>query len=80
MKIEIEVTRSDSVLDKLPPGSVIAVEGFSALAYYKQKDTLCWAPVGRSDPAYLHSRGILGGDGNPDRSVAILFVPTPRTP
>ena len=60
-------------LDALPVESVIAIDGCPK-AYFKQSSTLCWAPVGRTTPAYLTSRGLLGGD-LPSRTARVLFAP-----
>ncbi|MBJ7479245.1 hypothetical protein [Rhodococcus sp. (in: high G+C Gram-positive bacteria)] len=64
---------SATELDALPVESVIAIDGYPK-AYFKQSSTLCWAPIGRTTPAYLTSRGLLGGD-LPSRTARILFTP-----
>lgn len=64
---------SAAELDALPVESVIAIDGYPK-AYFKQSSTLCWAPIGRTTPAYLTSRGLLGGD-LPSRTARVLFTP-----
>ncbi|MGW6658888.1 hypothetical protein [Rhodococcus sp. NPDC055024] len=66
-------TVNSAELDALPVESVIAIDGYPK-AYFKQTSTLCWAPVGRTTPSCLTSRGLLGGD-LPSRTARVLFTP-----